>query len=322
MFDVITFGSATQDIFLRLNKKKAINDKKFVTGKGVCFDLGLKIDCDEFHSYSGGGGTNSATTFAKQGLKTAYCGAIGNDFVGKEIVRELNDRGVVADFIIEKENSTNHSVVLSLMKEDRTIFVYRGASEFLIKEDIPWDKMDSKWFYVAPMPCEISKDVISFAKNKGIKIAFNPGIAQLSLPRKILTEILNKIDILLLNQEEASYLTKIPFAKEKEIFKKIDEMCPGIAIMTKGAKGVVASNGEYFYSAKALKIKVADKTGAGDSFGAGFVSGFIKSSEDIEYALQLGVANSMACLQKWGAKNGLLSENDNWEKVKIYKKRL
>ncbi len=321
MFDAISFGSATQDIFLRLNKKRATNDKKFVTGKGVCFDLGLKIDCDEFHSYSGGGGTNSATIFAKQGLKTAYCGAIGNDFIGKEIIKELNDRGVV-DFIVEKEKPTNHSIVLSLAKEDRTIFVYRGASEFLIKEDIPWDKIDSKWFYVAPMPCEISKDIINFAKSKSIKIAFNPGISQLSPPRKILSEILNKIDILLLNQEEASYLTKTPFIKEQEIFKKIDEMCPGIALMTKGDKGVVASNGEYFYSAKALKTKVVDKTGAGDSFGAGFVSGFIKSNGNIEYSMQLGTANSTACLQKWGAKNGLLGENDSWEKVKVKKIKL
>jgi len=322
MFDVISFGSASQDIFLRLNKNQAIDGKKFVAGKGVCFDLGAKINIEEIYLYSGGGGTNTAAAFARQGLKTAYCGAVGKDSAGKEIIKELSDRGVDITFVHEKEKPTNHSVVLNLPGKDRTIFVYRGASEFLTKEDITWDRAESKWFYLAPLPCEISKYIIDFAKDKSIKIALNPGIPFLSLPKKALSEVLNKIDILLLNQEEAAFLTKIPFAKEKEIFKKIDEMCPGIAVMTKGEKGVVVSDGKYLYSAKALKSKVIDKTGAGDSFGSGFVSGFIKANGDIEHAIQLGTANSASCLQQWGAKNGLLGEKDNWGKVKIMKKRL
>ena len=226
------------------------------------------------------------------------------------------------DFVKEKGKPTNHSIIFNLSQKDRTIIAYRGASELLAREDIPWDKMGSRWFYLAPLSglaCETSKSIINFAKEKEIKIAFNPGTFQISLPGKILSEILSKIDILILNQEEASFLTKIPFIKEKEIFEKIDKMCPGIAIMTKGAKGVVASDGRYFYSANVLKTKVVDKTGAGDSFGAGFVSGFIKANGDIGYAMQLGIANSASCLQQWGAKNGLLGEGDNWEKVKIKK---
>ena len=322
MFDVITFGSAAQDIFLRLNKKQVIVGKKFTAGKGVCFDLGSKVDADEIYFYCGGGGINTSATFAKQGLKTAYCGAIGKDLAGEEIIKDLNNRGVAVDFVKEKGKPTNHSIIFNLSQKDRTIIAYRGASELLAREDIPWDKMGSRWFYLAPLSglaCETSKSIINFAKEKEIKIAFNPGTFQISLPGKILSEILSKIDILILNQEEASFLTKIPFIKEKEIFEKIDKMCPGIAIMTKGAKGVVASDGRYFYSANVLKTKVVDKTGAGDSFGAGFVSGFIKANGDIGYAMQLGIANSASCLQQWGAKNGLLGEGDNWEKVKIKK---
>ena len=45
-------------------------------------------------------------------------------------------------------------------------------------------------------------------------------------------------------------MTKIPFENESEIFKKIDEICPGIIVMTKGEQGVVVSDGKYLYSAK------------------------------------------------------------------------
>ena len=80
------------------------------------------------------------------------------------------------------------------------------------------------------------------------------------------------------------FLTKIPFEHEKEIFQKIDELCPGIAVMTKGGEGVVVSDGKILYSAKPHESRtVVDTTGAGDSFGSGFVSEFMRSGDIEKY---------------------------------------
>jgi len=65
-----------------------------------------------------------------------------------------------------------------------------------------------------------------------------------------------------------------------------------------------------------------DRTGAGDSFGSGFVSGLIRFEGDIENAIQLGIANANSCLQEQGAKNGLLEKKDKFKKVKIIKSKL
>lgn len=324
MYDIITFGSATWDIFLKPNGPETIKDeKKFITGKGICFNLGSKIDVDEIHFSSGGSGTNTAATFVKQGFKTAYCGRVGGDFAGGEIISELKKLGVKTSFTYKtNEKPTNTSVVLSANDEDRTIFVYRGASEIFEKKDIPWNKLKAKWFYIGPLSgklCEIFEEIVDFAKKNNIKVAVNPGNCQLSYPPEKLKRILQKVDILLLNHEEASFLTKIPYSNESEIFKKIDQMCSGIAIMTKGPAGVVASDGKYIYSADILKVKVVDRTGAGDSFGAGFLSEFIKTNGDIESAIQFGVANSAGCLSEWGAKNGILEKNTSYEKVNVRK---
>ena len=132
---------------------------------------------------------------------------------------------------------------------------------------------------------------------------------------------MKKIDILILNQEEASLLTNIPYQREKAIFEKLDRLVAGICLMTKGQKGVVVSNGEYLYKAKVLKIKTVDRTGAGDSFNSGFLSGFIRTKA-IPLAIQLGVANAAACLQKLGAKEGLLRKGQSYKKVKVTKQRL
>jgi sugar/nucleoside kinase (ribokinase family) len=324
MYDVITFGSAIQDIYIKPEKYKILGSAKFATGKGICFNLGSKIEIEDMQFFSGGGGTNTAATFAKQGLITAFCGAVGIDTSGIALTDELSRLNIDLRFVKRiSEKPTSHSIVLSGLKEDRTIFVFRGASDLLAKEDIALQDMrETKWFYLAPLSgklCDHFEDIVNFAKENNIKVAVNPGICQLSLPKAKLKNIFKKIDILFLNKEEASFLTKTPFKKEKLIFKKLDKLCPGIAVMTKGKEGVVVSDGEFIYSAKALKTEVADTVGAGDSFGSGFISGFIKENGNIEYAIQLAMANSARCLSKMGAKNGLLKNGEEFEKVKVEK---
>lgn len=323
MYDIITFGSGAYDIFLKPDDYKITNDKEFITGKGICFNFGSKVDIDDVKFSSGGGGTNSAATFAKQGFKVAYCGKFGNDVMGNEIIKELKDRGVDTGFISRSDKKrTNQSVVINADNKDRTIFVYRGASELLEKTEIPWEQLDAKWFYVAPLSGKLSnmfEGIVNFAHEKGIKVAANLGNSQLKIKKEVLKKTLEKIDILILNQEEASILTQTPYEDEKEIFKKIDAMCPAITIMTKGGKGVSVSDGWNIFKATALKIKVVDKTGAGDAFGSGFVSKFILSDGNIEEAIQFGIANASSCIKNWGAKGGLLEKDARFEHVKIKK---
>ena len=326
MYDIITFGSASQDIFLKSKDFKVFKNKvDFATGKGICLPFGSKIDVEDVVFTSGGGGTNTAATFAKQGFKVAFCGAIGADVFGLEIVRELKQFRIDTRFLVKKkEKKTNCSVIVSKGRGERTILVYRGASELLCDKDINWKKIKkAKWFYAAPITgllCDNLIDIMTFAKTYNIKVAMNPSKQQLSLPESQLKSILQKIDILFLNQEEASFLTKISYEKESEIFKKIDEICPGVAVMTKGGEGVVVSDGKYLYSAKAdSKRKVIDTTGAGDSFASGFLSEFIKSNGDIEKSIQLGLANSAGNLAEVGAKTGLLKKGAYFVKVPVSK---
>ena len=63
IFDIITFGSATWDIFLRPKKFsvqgrpasgwQVVKSKKFIIGKGVCFNLGSKVDITDICFASG-----------------------------------------------------------------------------------------------------------------------------------------------------------------------------------------------------------------------------------------------------------------------------
>ena len=325
MYDIITFGSAAQDIHVKSKAFKILKDEKdFTTGEGLCLALGSKIDVDDIIFASGGGGTNTAATFAKQGFKTAFCGAIGADISGLEIIKELKHLRIDTKFVIKKkEKHTNHSVVISNTGEDRTILIYRGASDMLSKKDILWKKMKTKWIYLAPLAgllCEEFADIVDWAKKNGVKVAVNPSKQQLALPEEELKKIFAKVDVLFMNQEEASLLTKIPFEDEAEIFKKLDEICRGVVVMTKGGEGVMVSDGEYLYSAMPQPDrKIVDATGAGDSLASGFMCDYIRTDGDIEKSIQLGLANSAGNLSQIGAKTGLLAKGAEFKRVKVTK---
>jgi len=126
---------------------------------------------------------------------------------------------------------------------------------------------------------------------------------------EILKSLLPKIDILIVNQEEASMITGIDYKNETALFKKFDEMTPGIAVMSKGPDGVTVSDGKNIYRAGIPESGYVDRTGSGDAFGSGFVSAVIRG-KDIPYAIQLATANATSTIQSIGAKTGLLKKGE------------
>jgi len=323
MLDIITFGSACWDIFLRDEKIYPIKDKRFLNGEGIGFSLGSKIEIDELYLSTGGGGTNAAATFLKQGLKTAYCGGVGSDLLGQEIINDLKRRGGATFLISQKsKKSTNLSIVLSVHEKDRTILTYKGASEDFLLDNFFERGVLSQWFYIAPLSGKSANffgRLVSFAVKAGIKVAVNLGKDQLNLPKQKLKEILKKTDILILNQEETALLTGLPFSQKDKMIGKIKDFYPGILVMTMGTKGAFVLDKNHLYSVGILKSKVVDRTGAGDSFGSGFVSA-IMNGADIKGALQFASANATSCLKEWGAKNGLLEKGAFYKKIKVQKR--
>lgn len=333
MYEVICFGSLTRDVFIRSDEFNIIEDKGFFTGKGIAFSLGSKIPLKEVEFCSGGGGTNAAATFSNQGFKVAYCGKTGGDLTTKELIKDLRERKISTDFVVSDQRyTTNYSVVIS-SEEGRSILVFRDASEKLTQEEIPWEKLKKNWIYLAPLSgglADISDIIAKEACKKGAKIALNPGNNQILKKKERLEKTLEFLDLLILNKEEASKLTGISPEKEQEIIKTLSKKVKGLIVLTKGGAGVVVSDGEYLYKAGILeKEKIVDKTGTGDAFGSGFVAGIMKSKsleqDSIEYAIQMGSANATSCLGNFGAKNGLLKEEDSiWKfgELEISKSKL
>ena len=315
MYDVVTIGSATRDVFVIPGEFEIEEGAKYKTGKAVCFSLGSKIDVPEIYYKTGGSAINAAVTFARQGLKTACLAKIGNDSRGQSIRDRLKETGVSDELVVvDKKRLTGYSIILTA-EGNRTVLVHRGSTEYLCREEgIPLKNLkQTKWFYISHLGGESSNifsSLIQFASENGIKVALNPGSTQLKMGEK-LYPYLDKVDVLILNQEEASNLTGISYDKEEEIFAKLDNTVRGFLIMTKGSDGFTACDNKSTYRAGVLKEpKYVDRTGAGDAFGSGTVSAIIKE-QSLDTALETGSANATGVLAEWGANEGLLSADDD-----------
>ena len=337
MFDIITIGSATRDVYIRNPHVTYLKSRAFKTGAGICFDLGSKIGIDELYFTTGGSAVNTAISFSRLGLNAAALARVGSDAGGRELVKILHEEGVnTAFFQHDKRDGTAYSLLFLAPSGERTILTYRGATEKVARREIHWDKLKTRWFYIGHLAGKsksLFKPFIDFAARKGIQVALNPGITQLKNSESWWRGILTKVDILIVNREEASYLTRIPYKDEYAIFKKLDAWVRGIVVITEGPRGVLVSDGVQRWRGGILKERyVSDRTGAGDAFGAGFVAAFIERDipcekgvchprkNDIAYALQLASANATSQIEHLGSRDGLLRKRTSiyrWGKLKV-----
>lgn len=321
-YDVIAIGTVTRDVFLKSPDFEVVKNSNYRTGRAGCFMLGTKLEIPKVAIASGGGGTNTAVGFARQGFKTGCIGRIGNDGIGREIAAELKKEGVEPLFQIDQGHDTAYSTILVAADGERTILEYRGANDYMNEKEIDWNNLKSKWIYIDSLGGNenLLSAVLNWAKNIGAKTAFNPDKRMIKLGAR-LYKYLDTIDIFIANEDESSFVAGIEYKEEREpeVFKKLDEAVKGIVVMTKGPRGVEVSDGKKHYSAGIPDSPVLDRTGAGDSFGSGFVSGYIESNGNIEYAIQLGTANATSVAQYFGAKQGLLKKEDwgNYPKIKV-----
>lgn len=118
-----------------------------------------------------------------------------------------------------------------------------------------------------------------------------------------LKEVLKKVDVLTINDEEARILSE-EYSLVKAA-RKILTMGPKILIIKKGEHGALLFNHEEVFFAPALPLEeVFDPTGAGDTFAGGFI-GYLAATGDISFdnmkrAILYGSAMASFCVEKFG----------------------
>jgi ribokinase len=382
--DFVCVGSATQDVFVSSDASTIVTlNEMHREQQLLAFPYGGKVNVRHIEFTTGGGATNSAVSLARLGARSAFLGKLGPDQVGRLILEELEGYGVDASYhLTDAQHSTGYSVILTSHEGDRTVLTYRGASTEMTPEEIDWSLLnETAWIYVTSLSggsASVVGPLFARAAQAGVRIAFNPGSAQLKLGLEGLSDILPDVDVLLVNKHEAEMLSGVRPLKDvicearcracgrylsacppgalrqrerlapepldgygdppgcrpecppdeieivawpfnmSEAIAVLTDAGVGVVVVTDGANGVEASDGEVLYRMAAQEVKVASSLGAGDAFGSAFTLEFARSG-DIGRALALGTANAGSVIQAIGAKNGLLAADEAEEVLRRFR---
>jgi len=306
MFDVITVGASSQDVFLGGKAfKPNVEEDGELTEQ---FPLGAKIEVDDVLFSTGGGATNAAVTFARNNLKVAFIGRTGKDPAASAMHEDLQSEGVDTSHVaVDDKLATDYSTILLAPTGERTILIYRGASQHLNWDEHDLGELDAKWAYVtsAAGNFEFLHAFADWANKKGIKIAMDPGKKELENQEEM-KKLLDKLTLIKANKEELGSLVG-ETESENIVRALIDHV--DYAIVTDGPNGSWATDGKQIVKAGMYEdVPVRDRTGAGDAFGSGFVARIINGAS-LSEAITFGSANSTSVVQTIGAKAGILGVN-------------
>ncbi len=277
----------------------------------------------------GGGGVNTATTFALQGLTTAVVSKVGRDDGADRIRKRLTEAGAHAHLLADSpDHSTGYSTIITSYSGERTVLVHRGASRELRAEDLNWDEMGrTQWLYVAALAgnsWQLYPLLAEFACKHKIKLALNLGTSQIDQGLEGFAEILSCADLLFQNVEEMRTLTGVPAERgdrdEREMMRLLHEVGVDVVVITDGARGAAASDGSALYVVPAFEVEAACSLGAGDAFAAGCLSA-LQRGLGLQEALRMGAANSASVVQQVGANRGILTWDEAREFVATHAPR-
>lgn len=319
-YDIVVIGSATRDVFLKMEGVELRQHADSPTGMEQCFSLGSKLEVKEIVFTTGGGGTNAAVTFSRQGFKTAFVGVVGNDAAGEEVLSELKKEDVEPILQKHGDDHTAYSTILVHPNAERTILSYKGEGQHFDVKKIPFNKLKARWFYINSLGghYDLFEELVNHAVKNKIKIACNPGGGELNHGFEKLEPLLKHIDIFAVNKEEGAQLVGTKPDEVDETLKRLSKTCCGLIILTDGHNGSKVFAQGIFYSAGVPDSPVVERTGAGDAFNSGFVSEYVRSN-DIKKAMQFATANSSSVVAKVGSKAGILKKGDSgpWPLVSV-----
>ena len=317
---ILSIGAATQDVFLDNSPEfRLISMAK--DQDVVEFDLGSKIDVQNIEISSGGGATNAATTFARQGLESSFMGVVGMDSSGEQVSKMLDEESIDTSRVeFSNRYNTDYSAIILAPNGERTILTYRGASEHIYADNFELKYGEFDWIYLSNLAgrFDVISKIIQESVKKGAKIAWNPGKKELLEAEKVRT-LLRDIEILIVNKEEASLIFEGISAEE--LIRNGSKFVP-VMILTDGPDGVWAISGNKMIRAGMYEdVPSIDRTGAGDAFGSGFVSQWAQGA-NLQQSVLFASANSTAVIQHLGAKKGILYKNAKLHSMPMQEIRL
>jgi sugar/nucleoside kinase (ribokinase family) len=268
--------------------------------------FGQEILVDETTLTVGGSSVIFACGAARLGLRVGYVGVVGEDEFGRFMLREMSARGVdVGPAIVDPAVNTGITVSLST-PIDRAMLTYCGSIAALTTDRVDRALLGrARHLHVGSYFLQTGlqdglPELLAQARAQGLTISMDTGWDPAERWNGGLRDALAQVNVFLPNELEARAITGQ--GSEETALAALAEYLPVVAVKL-GAEGAIARRGEETIRAAPLPVEVVDTTGAGDSFDAGFVYGYL-ADWSLGRTLRLGCACGSLATRRPGGTNG------------------
>jgi sugar/nucleoside kinase (ribokinase family) len=221
---------------------------------------------------------------ARLGMRVAFVGKVGDDTFGHFVIQQLAERGVdTGGIICDPTLKTGLTVILS-RGPDRAILTYLGSIEQLTYQEIDWAYLQgarhlhlASYFLLNKLKPDIP-DLFQTAHDQGMTVSLDTNYDPTE--QWDLADKLRHIDVFLPNEVELCAIVKQP--NSDLALESLSHQVPIVAVKL-GSRGASLVADQRIVRVGVPPVEVVDTTGAGDTFDAGFIYGYLRgwSLEDI-----------------------------------------
>lgn len=262
--------------------------------------VGQVEEAGGFRRYLGGSVTNLAANVARLGGRAAVAARVGDDAFGRFVRREMGRQGVITDYL--KTDVAAHTTLAFITRSATTadFVIYRGSDARLSPGDVPKSAIGrARMVHTSAFALsqESSRttvlDTLRRARGRGCLISLEPNYhsslwdadgrgattdGRRSLtepsptePAEVLAEACRYVDVVKPSRDDCQRL----FGEGLSPFdcaQRFHDWGVGRVILTQGAQGIsIYEEGQSPRFVRSREVPVADATGAGDAFWAGFL---------------------------------------------------
>ena len=305
---VLGIGNAIVDVVCKV-------EESFITKNNLTKSTMKLVDEVEFkkllsnltieETIAGGSVANSIVGLSQLGNAVSFIGKVNDDELGNKYEKSLTNEKVQYCYQKKKESiPTGTCLILITPDFERTMCTFLGIagkvsdkdidenvvknSELIFLEGYLWDEGDPKKAFIK---------AIGTSKKKAMSLSDQFCVKRHK--KSFFDLVNNKLDITFANEQEILSLIDAESFDEVISFGK---QLGKLLVITRGEKGRIAIQKNEVIECDSQKdLKIADLTGAGDLFAAGFLHGHVNNFS-IKKSLEKGTEMSSKIIQKIGAR--------------------
>jgi sugar/nucleoside kinase (ribokinase family) len=258
--------------------------------KAACFSVAaMDFFPQKNKHYAGGNSLNQAIRYCQMGYQSAFVGALGTDDAGDRIAELLRNKAIDVSHTHRINGNTACNRIINDDLGER--YGIEGAWEGGVYEEFQLGEAD--WEYLKNF------DVWSTHANSP---SYLNALERKNDNQFMSVDFLHLKDYELL-QKSLRAVNIVYFGGSADMSNDLAQIAKnnrGIIVLTLGAEGSIAFEGDRSYTQKALPIdKVVDTTGCGDAFQAAFTASYF-NTKDIRASLLAGAKLGQEAASSFG----------------------